>query len=239
MMAAPLEPRRVQLQALGLLRSSAALVGSDYLVFLALSFFALVLGKLAPFQILLGPALCGVFLAFRAKSRGQRPVLEDFVHGFAHFADAAVATLVLVLVLFFLTVTPALLFGVAAVLAVEVWDVSEPLVAWSIAPLVLYTWAVLLAVVSAGAFVYPAIIDGASATQALRASLQACWLNRWGVLRLVLLNWLVAFFGLCTCCVGFYLVQPFTLGALWLAYREVFPAAGTERAAASASSAVS
>lgn len=228
---ASFEPRKVDLRAVELLRASATLVGKDYPVFLALTTLALALGQLVPFQILLGPAMCGVYVAFRSKSVGLRPVLEDFVRGFDHFLDSLVATLVLLFTLLLLAVPPVFAYVGLAVLSVEVWKVEEWIVAvGSVLPALVIGVAAVL-VVAAGAFLYPAIVDGADGLQALRASARGFWRNRWGVLRLLVLGWLVTLLGLCLCCIGAVLVQPFVLGATWLAYREIFPEAAGASAA--------
>ena len=207
------------------------LIKGQYLLVVGMSLVGILLGSLAPLGVLLGPMMCGLYMALLALMRGERVEFALLFKGFDHFLQSMIATLVaaapvmvamvpgyvVVLVLGFLAghshgqggppVTPAVLIsGVAA--------------------FVLLLLALSLAVHVFLLFSYLLIVDrGLSGWEACKTSSRAARGNLGGIVGLVLLNFLLGLAGTCLCYVGAFFIVPICLAANAVAYRRVFPAA--------------
>jgi uncharacterized membrane protein len=77
------------------------------------------------------------------------------------------------------------------------------------------------------AFVYPLIVDrGLKAVPALGTSFRAAWANLGGMVGLMCLMFLISLAATACCYLPAFFVLPWTMGAMAVAYRKVFPEQG-------------
>jgi hypothetical protein len=218
------------------LRAGWDLVRGDYWLFLGLTFVGSLLAGLAPFGILAGPMMCGIYYVLLRRQRGRPVKFEMLFKGFDYFVQSLIATLI--------TMGPVLVISiVGAFVLVGILFANLPVtpppgggpapppglptaffVAYGVFMLVL----VLVSAVAAVAFffVYPLIVDRKmTGVAAIKLSLRAAGANLGGVVGLVLLNFLLTFVGLLACYVGAFFVMPVHFAAIAVAYRQVFPEA--------------
>lgn len=225
-----IEHRRADLKALELLRKSGDLIGADYPIFIGVTAIALVVGKLVPAYLLLGPMLCGVYRVYRKKAAGEGADFAELFRGFQHFLDGLIASLLMFLGTLAVVLPLSLTYALVLV-AIDQAGYRSPFEDAPFAAIgatvgfLSSLFGLTLAIQGLFLFVFPLIADrGCDALTALRSGFSAAVANFWGVARLVLLNLVVCLLGLACCGVGVLFVVPFAFGASWLAYREVFPA---------------
>ena len=219
--------RDARLRVFELLDRGKDLVLPEYPLFLGITFVGYLVARFVPFQILTGPFMCGIFLAYRARTRGEKVEFRHLIDGFQHFVESLIATLIL------LALTIALMLPLggffAAIMVIlenvridrDAREISQVLSAVGFAGMLIL---VIILVTSASAFVYPLIADRKlSGIEALRQSAAAFFEHPGDVLRLVLLNGLIYVLSALCCCIGMYLLLPFLFASVWLAYRELFP----------------
>src|SRR5205823_3258211 len=96
--------------------------------------------------------------------------------------------------------------------------------------LVVFAMAILVSI--AFMFMYPLIVDcGLGGVAAVKTSARAAFANLAGLTALVLLNAVLGLAGALCCYVGAFLVMPIAFGAVFAAYRQVFPVAEAYAAA--------
>lgn len=201
-----------------------SLLKGEYWLFFAISFVGMLLANLAPFGILLGPMMCGIYLSFFKRMKGEKVTMETLFKGFDYFGESLVATLLqfglLILAIIPLMVIAFMVFIGGAM--AEGGDMSHLIV-----PTALLIMAfILLTVAFYGFFLftYQLIVDRRlSAVQAIKWSVKAASANLWGVLGLVLLGMLFSLVGFLGFYIGIFFVMPLILAAAAVAYRQVFP----------------
>jgi hypothetical protein len=210
------------------LKAGWELIKDQYWLFVGISVVGILIGGAVPFGILMGPMMCGIYLALLQRRRGQVVEFNLLFKGFDYFGDALVATLlhyipivvivvpfyILMYVGMFLTMAtssgepePAKLFGFLGTMMV-----------------LLIVMMVLVIVISViFTFTYPLIVDRKlSGIDAVKVSVRAGLANFWGVLGLLLLNGLMGFIGVLFCYVGVFFVMPISFAAIAVAYEQVF-----------------
>lgn len=206
-----------------------SLVRDQYWLFLGIALVGMLIGGAFPL-LLMGPMMCGIYICFLQKLRGEPVQFETLFRGFDHFVQSLVATLV-TMGASFLVIFPVVMVGIALIFfgvfsMAEMQDASGCLVlGGSIALFYLLIFAAALIVGTVFLFAYPLIADrGLGGWEAVTASARAVWANFRGVLGLVLLESLLSLAGVMACYVGVFLVMPVVLGATAVAYRKIFPA---------------
>src|SRR5208282_6041235 len=71
------------------------LIKDDYGLFFGVSLVGTILGSLAPMALLLGPAMCGIYLCLLRKSAGQPVSFGMLFDGFNYFVQSLIATLLM------------------------------------------------------------------------------------------------------------------------------------------------
>jgi hypothetical protein len=218
------EFRRTDLRAFELLGRAKRLVGADYWLFAGITAIGILIGTAVPLAILLGPMMCGIYMAYGQKERGEPVEFMTLFRGFDKFVDSLIASL-LALAATLVVILPAFALYMLAVIGLVESD-SDPSPLFLVVMVVAYgvMFFLSLAVNALFMFAYPLIVErDLGGWDAVRLSARAVVANLWGVVKLTLLNGLLGLAGLACCYVGVFLVLPLSLGAIFVAHREVFP----------------
>jgi uncharacterized membrane protein len=181
-----------------------------------------------PFGIILGPMMCGIYMAILRHRRGEFIEFGILFKGFDYFGESIVATLihyvpiVAIVIPFYIVMYGGLFF----ILPRQGGQSdSSILIAWfavlGVLGLVLMLVITILSVLFM--FSYPLIVDRRlSGIEAAKLSAKAARANFLPLLGLLLLNGLIGFCGILLCYVGVFLALPVTFAAIAVAYEQVF-----------------
>jgi uncharacterized membrane protein len=212
------------------LRAGWHLVRDDFWLFVGVCFVGTLLASLAPFGILAGPMLCGIYICLLRRDRGKAVKFEMLFDGFRYFLQSLIATVIMLLPLVAIVV-PGYLLVVALVMhkvPLQPGAQMSPDEVWTLVgafgSLYLVAFVVWITTTTLFVFTYPLIVDrGMTGFRAVATSCRAALANFGRVLALVLLIALLNLGGSLVCCVGFYLVVPVHYAAVLVAYRQAFP----------------
>src|SRR4030095_3417827 len=87
------EFRRNAVQPVECIKVGWDLVRSQYWLFVGITAIGMIIGSLVPLWLLLGPMMCGIYLALFRTRRGQPIELGTLFKGFDYFGDAVIAAL--------------------------------------------------------------------------------------------------------------------------------------------------
>jgi uncharacterized membrane protein len=225
----PVPFQTVPIRPVDCLKEAAQVVGDQYWLFVGICAVGWIIGCAAPFGILLGPMMCGIYLCYFKRMRGERIAFELLFKGFDYFVQSLIATLILMGVMMVIVIPLYILFFAGFFgLAMAAQDGNEGAAAAGFFAMCgLFYFLMLVVSLLMGtlfAFVYPLMVDrGLEAVPALKTSLKAVRANLGGMLGLVLLISLISLVAACFCYVPVIFVLPITFGAIALAYRKVFP----------------
>jgi len=204
------------------------LVKGQYWLFFGMCLVGWLIGSAVPMGILLGPMMCGLYLTFFKRRRGEPIEFGTLFKGFDYFGPSVVATLLHVLPIMAIVIPGYFLFYVSLIVSVAAQgqepNPAAPLLVFVIFALFLLAIFLLIIIISIGfTFAYPLIVDRKmQGFDAVKLSFRAAMANFWRVLGMVLLTSLLSFAGLLICFVGVYLVFPITYAAIATAYEQVF-----------------
>jgi len=225
-----IEFKRNAVQPVECIKAGWDLIRSQYWLFVGITLVGLLIGSLVPLGILMGPMMCGIYLALFQTRRGQPIEFGLLFKGFDFFGDAVVATVLHMLPMFLIIVPAYVLFyaGMFAVIGTTSQN-GEPnpgalLGFFGIFGIIWLVIMVLLIVLSViFTFAYPLIVDRRlSGLNAVKLSIRAALANFWRLLGMLLLTGLMTFGGVLLCFVGVYLVMPIGFAAIAAAYEQVF-----------------
>jgi uncharacterized membrane protein len=209
------------------LRAGWDLIKDQYWLFLGMAFVAVFIGSALPLGILMGPMMCGLYMALFRRQRGEQVTFDMLFKGFDFFADSIIATLIHVVPLM-LILLPTYLVSFAVFFSnFKPGRRGEPPDLFPIFALLSIIFVVvMIASLAIGAFfifTYPLIVDRRlSGLNAVKTSIRAAAANLGGILGLLLLTMLFTFAGLLLCYVGAFFVMPIGFAAWSVAYRQVF-----------------
>jgi hypothetical protein len=207
------------------------LIRSQYWLFVGITVVGIIIGSVVPLGILMGPMMCGIYLAIFQTRRGQPIEFGLLFKGFDYFGDAVIATLLHMIPIFLIIVPSYILFyvGMFATIAASSAGNGESNPAallgfmgvFLIFLLVIMVVLIMLSVIFT--FAYPLIVDRRmSGLEAVKLSIRAAFANFWRLLGMLLLTGLLTFVGALFCYVGAFLVMPISFAAIALAYEQVF-----------------
>src|SRR5437764_292966 len=93
---------RGAVRAMQCYREGWQLIKDRFWFFLGVGLVGILVGSLAPFGILLGPMMCGVYLCLLRHMHGQPVTFDMLFKGFNYFANSLIATLIMVVPLILL-----------------------------------------------------------------------------------------------------------------------------------------
>lgn len=223
------EFRRVPIRPVDCLRQAFDLLREQYWLFVGICAVGILIGSAVPLGILMGPMMCGIYLCYFKRLRGERVTFELLFKGFDYFLESLIATLIVLGAMMVIIVPMYLLFFVAFItLVASAGQGAEERVSIGFFGLVGVVYLLILVLgILVGtffAFVYPLIVDrGLKAVPALKTSFRAVMANLGGMLGLVFLSSAIGLLAACCCYLPVFFVLPITFGATTLAYRKVFP----------------
>jgi uncharacterized membrane protein len=210
------------------LKSGFALVKDQYWLFFGITLVAMLIGGALPFGILLGPMMCGLYLCYFTKMRGEQVRFEMLFRGFDYFGKSVLAGVVQtapMVILMMVAYLPAVFIPMilgggrrgqpegAAVAGVMVGLFGFMGLAVFVGSMIALLFA----------FSYPLILERQMPVgAALKTSLQAVLANAGGMFGLFLLNALIGLALLPLCCIGIYFALPICMASYAFAYRSIF-----------------
>lgn len=224
-----IEFRRRAVKPIECLKAGHELVRSQYWLFVGISAVGMIIASVVPLGILMGPMMCGIYLALFRTRRGQPIEFGDLFKGFDYFGESLIAALLHLVPIFVILIPTYIIFYISmfAMMAAQGGGEPDPGLLlgffgfWAVIWIVLMVVLILISV--AFTFAYPLIVDRRlSGFEAVKLSMKAAMGNFWGLLGLMLLSGLLAFAGILLCYVGWFLVMPITFGAVAVAYEQVF-----------------
>ena len=215
------------------LREGWQLIKDEYWFFLGITFVGVMVAQLAPFGVLMGPAMCGIHICLLRKANGQLVKFEMLFQGFNYFGQSFLATIVmmapiLVCVLIYYILAFGGMIGVAVMVEQKGGrppdqSVGLLLLGWVLVVTLVFI-AVMLLLQGLFLFVFPLIVDRElSGWEAVTTSFRAAFANLGGVLAIIFLEFLLGLAGVLACYVGVIFVLPISYAMTAVAYRQVFP----------------
>ena len=211
-------------------KSAWAVVKDQYWLFVGMCLVGIMIGSAVPMGILLGPMMCGMYLAFFKKRRGEPIEFGTLFKGFDYFGPSVIATLLHMVPVLAIAIPAYFLFYVGLILSMAAQTATdEPNPGAMLGMFVMFGifWIVFFVIVlfiSIGfTFSYPLIVDRKmQGFDAVKLSFKAAMANFWRLLGLTMLNALLSIAGILFCYVGAFLVIPVTYAAIATAYEQVF-----------------
>jgi uncharacterized membrane protein len=220
--------KRNAVEPMECLRAGWELVKSQYWLFFGISAVGMIIGSVVPLGLLLGPMMCGIYLALFQTRRGQPVEFNTLFKGFDYFGESVVATLLHMIPIIVVFVPTYIAFYVGLFLTMPQQgsqpDPSTMIGFFAVFAVFWFVVMIVLILVSVGfTFAYPLIVDRRlSGVNAVKLSIRAAMGNFWRLLGLLLLNGVLNFVGILFCYVGLLFVVPITFAAIAKAYEQVF-----------------
>src|SRR6266550_2398135 len=89
-----IEFKRNAVEPVECIKAGLNLIRSQYWLFVGMTAVGIIIGSVVPLGILMGPMMCGIYLALFQTRRGQPLEFGVLFKGFDYFADSLVATLI-------------------------------------------------------------------------------------------------------------------------------------------------
>ena len=223
--------QRNAVQPVQCIKDGWAMVKDQYWLFVGMSLVGMLIGSAVPMGILMGPMMCGLYLAFFRVRRGLPIEFGTLFKGFDYFGQSVVASLLHVIPITAVVIAAYIFLYVgmfaAMIAASAAGENAAPFAGIGIFLIFMLFFIVIFLVVifiSIGfTFAYPLIVDrGMQGFDAVKLSWRAAFANFWRLLGMSLLGGLLGIVGIALCYVGIFLVFPITLAAVAAAYEQVF-----------------
>ena len=221
--------KRHAVQPVECLRRGWDLIKDQYWLFVGMTLVGLLIGNAVPMGILMGPMMCGLYLALLKRQRGELVEFGTLFKGFDFFVDGMIAGLLHAIPVVII-IAPFYIFMFAAQIAMALSSQNgeaQPAAAFGLLAVIgigLPIMLILLIILSVVfVFAYPLVADRRlSGLNAVKVSVKAGLANFWSLFGLLLLNGLLSLAGAMVCGIGIYFVMPVTFAALAVAYLQVF-----------------
>jgi len=222
------EFKRHAVQPVECLKRGWDLIKDQYWLFVGMSVVGLLIGNAVPLGILMGPMMCGLYLALLKRQAGEPVEFATLFKGFDFFVDGMIAG-ILHAIPVIVIIAPLYVIYIAMIITMGSrgggdGDPAAAMGFLAVMGICVPVMLILMIILSIGfAFAFPLIVDRRlSGLNAVKHSFKAGMANFWSLFGLLLLNGLVVLAGACACIVGMYFVLPITFAALAVAYTQVF-----------------
>ena len=219
---------RAAVKPMECLRGGWELIKDQYWLFVGMSLVGMLIASAIPLGILLGPMMCGLYMSFFKKRRGEYFEFGTLFKGFDYFGQSVVASLLHTIPIIVIAVGAYIIFYIVFLVGVLAMGNDSSGAGVIVMLLFLFVfWVIvmlLIVLISLGfTFAYPLIVDrGLGGFDAVRLSFQAAMANFVPLLGLGLLSFLLALVGMMACYVGAFFVLPINYAAIAIAYEQVF-----------------
>jgi uncharacterized membrane protein len=224
-----IEFKRNAVQPVECVKAGWELIKSQYWLFVGMTVVGIIIGSVVPLGILMGPMMCGIYLAIFQTRRGQPIEFGLLFKGFDYFGDAVIATLLHMIPVIIVIVPVYISFYIGMFGVIAASGNGEPnpaalLGLFGVFGIIWLAVVILLIVLSVVfTFAYPLIVDRRlSGLNAVKLSIRAAFANFWRLLGMLLLTGLLTMVGVLFCYVGAFLVMPISFAAIATAYEQVF-----------------
>jgi uncharacterized membrane protein len=222
--------KRNAVEPMQCIKDGWALVKDQYWLFVGMCVVAVLIGSAVPMGILMGPMMCGMYLAFFKRRRGETIEFGTLFKGFDFFGPSVIATLLHMVPIIAIAIPAYFLFYVSLILSMAAQTATdEPNPAAMLSVFVMFGlfWIVFLfivVVITIGfTFSYPLIADRKmQGFDAVKLSFKAAMANFWRLLGMTMLTFLMGVGGALLCYVGIFLIFPISYAAIAAAYEQVF-----------------
>lgn len=222
--------RRNAVEPVQCIKAGWELVKDQYWLFVGITAVGVLIAAAVPMWILMGPMMCGMYLAFFKQRRGQAVEFGDLFKGFDFFGPSLIATLLHVVPILAVVIPAYIIFYLGMILSLAAQSSSgEPDPAAMMGFFVMFTLFILVIMVivlfiSIGfTFTYPLIVDRKmQGFDAVKVSFRGAMSNFWRLLGMMVLTGLLGLAGTLLCYVGAFLVMPISYAAIAAAYEQVF-----------------
>jgi hypothetical protein len=223
------EFKRNAVEPVECIKAGWELIRSQYWLFVGMTVVGIIIGSVVPLGILMGPMMCGLYLALFQTRRGQPIEFGLLFKGFDYFGDAVIATLLHMIPIVIVIAPVYILYFVGMFGMMASSQNGEPNPAammsffgiFGVVWLVIMLLMIVLSVVFS--FAYPLIVDRRlKGFDAVKLSIRAGFANFWRLLGMLILTGLLSVLGVFCCYVGVFLVMPLGFAAIAAAYEQVF-----------------
>ena len=213
------------------IKAGYEVIKDQYWLFVGMAAIGMLIGSAVPMGILMGPMMCGLYLAFFKTMRREPIEFGTLFKGFDYFGPGVIATLLHMIPILAIVIPAYLLFYVgiifSSIAAAGTGDEPNPgpmLAVFVMFGLFWFVMFALIIIVSIGfTFAYPLIVDRKmQGFDAVKLSFKGAFANFWRLLGMMLLSSLLGIAGALLCYVGMFLVLPITYAAVAKAYEQVF-----------------
>lgn len=232
-----MEFNRGAIQPVECFKESWAVVKPRYGLMLGITLVGMIIGSMGPLGLLLGPMMCGIFLCYLKVLRGEAIEFNTLFKGFEFFMPGFIVALVQVIPLMFIQIPYIgwmMYLTMSQAMSMPRGRPADPFAIYTptffISLGVDMVVIIFVSVILQGLFVfgYGLVADrGMNGLDAVKLSARAARANIGGILGIMGINLLLGFAGWLLCFVGGIFLLPITMGAWVVAYRKVFPDAGS------------
>ena len=226
--SATIEFRRNAVEPMECIKTGWNLIKNQYWLFVGMTAVGVMIGSVVPLGLLMGPMMCGLYLALFQTRRGQPIEFGILFKGFDYFGDSVIATLIHMIPIVVVFVPSYLLFyvGLFVIMGQQGGEPGSAALLGFFGFFAVF-WLVMIVVLIALSvvftFAYPLIVDRRlSGVEAVKLSIKAALANFWRLLGLLLMTGLLSFVGVLCCYVGAFLAMPVSFAAIATAYEQVF-----------------
>ena len=223
--------KRNAVEPIECIKAGFELIKSQYWLFVGMTAVGILIGSVVPLGILMGPMMCGIYLALFQTRRRQPIEFGALFKGFDYFGDSLIATLLHIIPVIIIIVPSYIIFFVFyfgfLVAMSQGGGQPNPVALLGFFGLIVVFWLVVLILVIVLSviftFAYPLIVDRRlSGLDAVKLSIRAALANFWRLLGMLLITGLLNFAGALFCYVGAFFVLPIGFAAIAIAYEQVF-----------------
>ena len=226
--------KRQAVEPVQCLKNGWELIKDQYWLFVGISAVGVLIGGAVPLGILLGPMMCGQYLTFFKKRRGEPIEFGTLFKGFDYFGPSLVATLLHMVPILAIVIPAYFLFYITMIVSMAAQGSSDepnPAALFGVMGGFALFWLVVMVVViviSIGfTFAYPLIVDRKlQGFDAVKLSFKGALANFWRLLGMSILTSVMTVAGALLCYVGVFLVLPIAYAAIASAYEQVYGLAG-------------
>lgn len=226
--SATIEFRRNAVEPMECIKAGWSLIKNQYWLFVGMTAVGVMIGSVVPLGLLMGPMMCGLYLALLQTRRGQPIEFGLLFKGFDYFGDSVIATLIHMIPIVVVFVPSYLLFyvGLFVIMGQQGGEPNSAALLGFFGFFVVF-WLVMMVILIALSvvftFAYPLIVDRRlSGIEAVKLSIKAALANFWRLLGLLLMTGFLSFVGVLCCYVGVFLAMPVSFAAIATAYEQVF-----------------